>query len=151
MNAKGICQTIDNIGSNPTNTQQLCNYGFTGGTGISFKYWELPSNCVPFNSNGQPDYSKINSVLLPIKWKNTELSSYQSTLTVLYNDGITDRRVTKVVGPFTLTLPAPTFSGGSIRNIPCHSTNAFTITLNDYKNTSDNGLDKDSIITRHFE
>lgn len=152
MNTKGICQTIDNIGSNPTNTQQLCNYGFTGGTGISFKYWELPSNCVPFNSNGQPDYNKINSISLPIKWKNTELSSFPSTLKVYYLDsGNIGHWVSKSFGPFTLTLPTPSFSGGSTKNIPCHNTGAYTITLNSYKNTSDNGLDKDSIITRHFE
>lgn len=155
MNIKGNCQTIDEIGTNPTTTRTKCTYGFTPGTSIRFDYWLLPdaNNAIPINSQGAPTYSLINNVILPLVWKNVEASSYpdSSILKVQYlGSDNAIHNATKRCGPFTLTFKSITFVGGTSKNIPCYSTGSITIAVNDYVNTGSD-YDKDEWITHHFE
>lgn len=145
LTIKGYTQSIGENTNYPTSTRVKCEYQFNGGGGIYFDYWSTPSNCVVVNNN-------ISGVYLYLLWQNIEASAGKSHLIARYHDD--DNYVHDVyayVGPFNLSFPNPTFEGGATKNIPCHSTDPVTISLNPYINTADNGIDKDLEITSHYK
>ncbi len=145
LRLKGYSQTIIESNTNPAQTQKQCSYYYTDASGLSFDYWLPPSNCATSASG-------TFNLFLYAKWKNIEASAYPSVIQAQFKNSLLQTiTVSKTVGPFTLSLPAPTFVGGTSRNIPCHVTSPFTISLGDYKNTSNNAVDYNTIITSTFE
>jgi len=145
LSLKSYSQTIIESNTNPAQTQKQCSYYYTDASGLSFDYWLPPSNCATSASG-------TFNLFLYVKWKNIEDSAYPSVIQAQFKNSLSQTiTVSKTVGPFTLNLPAPTFVGGTSKNIPCHVTSPFTISLNDYKNTSNNAVDYNTIITSKFE
>jgi Secretion system C-terminal sorting domain/PKD-like domain len=137
-------QTINVGQNNPINTRLQCYYSFTGGTGIDFNYWLAPINCKVVGDVFGP--------FLYLKWQNVEASSFKSDIKAQYMNYLNQTiQITASVGPFTLSLPTPTFVGGTTKNIPCYLIDPVTISLNSYINTEENGIDKNLEITSNFE
>jgi hypothetical protein len=91
---------------------------------------------------------------LYVKFKNVKENAYSQQLLIWYSNFYTETQEASLnIGPFTLTMPAPSFTAGSSLNIPCHITNATTISLNPYTNTDPESVDIDEneVITTKFE
>ena len=153
LNIKAFGQIVEDY-TYPKQTRVQCQYHCSVGI---VKWWQLPDNCITTNSGYEPWEKVVNgSTYLYLKWKNIEASAQRSQLDLhWYDNGDPDHvyYTYTSVGPFQLSFPAPTFAGGSTKNIPCYSTDPVTISLNPYKNTgtASEDIDENLTITSHFK
>ena len=153
LNIKAFGQIVEDY-TYPKSTRVQCQYHCSVGL---VDWWQLPDNCITTNSGYEPWEKVVNeSRYLYLKWKNIEASAQRSQLDLHWHDVGDPNHVYYTytsVGPFLLSFPAPTFAGGSTKNIPCYSTDPVTISLNPYKNTgtASEGIDENLTITSHFK
>ncbi|HKJ40948.1 MAG TPA: hypothetical protein VKA27_02595 [Sunxiuqinia sp.] len=119
LNIKALGQIIEDY-TYPKQTRVQCQYHCAGGV---VSYWLLPDNCITTNSGYKPwEKTVYTSTYLYLKWKNIESNAKPSQLDLYYHDVGDPDHVSYAytsVGPFQLSFPAPTFAGGSTKNIPC--------------------------------
>jgi len=85
-----------------------------------------------------------------LKWHNVEANANSLIFKAQYYRNNNKYWTEVPVGPFTLNMPAPSISFGASHTIS-NGTDPFTISLNPYVNTINNGYDQGLTITSHFE
>lgn len=144
---------VVNPKTNSTDAQGLCKYTLSNGYYVDA--WKLDTNaCVQTlpNGNVDPDGFKYFYDALYVRWKNVEANASERLVWATYHYSLLKGQTAAIsVGPFTLNMPAPSFSSGTSFNIPCYTTTTVSISLNAYINTEANGIDQGDTITRSFE
>ena len=108
--------------------------------------------CVATDATGKVDPKGFGYDRIYIKWKNIEANANTQLVWTTWYFGILQGQTDAIsVGPFTLNMPAPSFSSGTTLNIPCYVTTPVSISLNSYINTDANSIDQGETITSHFE